>query len=88
MRRKRKEIVALNGVELFIHSGELFDLLGPNGADKTTTTRILTARESSRRLIRWIERRYFILIVKIYPGSRTMHQTGMSNLGMRDVIAR
>ncbi|MGD0707799.1 MAG: ABC transporter ATP-binding protein [Anaerolineaceae bacterium] len=41
VRRKRKEIVALDGVDLSIQSGELFGLLGPNGAGKTTITRIL-----------------------------------------------
>ncbi len=39
--RKKKEIVALDSVDLSIQSGELFGLLGPNGAGKTTITRIL-----------------------------------------------
>ncbi len=41
IRRKKKEITALDGVDLSIQSGELFGLLGPNGAGKTTITRIL-----------------------------------------------
>jgi ABC-2 type transport system ATP-binding protein len=41
IRRKRKDIVALDGVDLDILPGELFGLLGPNGAGKTTITRIL-----------------------------------------------
>jgi len=41
IRRRHKEIVALDGVDLSIQSGELFGLLGPNGAGKTTITRIL-----------------------------------------------
>lgn len=41
IRREKKEIIALDGVNLSIQSGELFGLLGPNGAGKTTMTRIL-----------------------------------------------
>ena len=41
IRRKRKDVTALDGVDLDIESGELFGLLGPNGAGKTTITRIL-----------------------------------------------
>jgi ABC-2 type transport system ATP-binding protein len=40
--QKKKEIIALNGVNLSIQTGELFGLLGPNGAGKTTITRILS----------------------------------------------
>lgn len=39
--RKKKEIIALDGVDLTIEKGELFGVLGPNGAGKTTLTRIL-----------------------------------------------
>ena len=41
IRQKKKEITALDGVDLSIQTGELFGLLGPNGAGKTTITRIL-----------------------------------------------
>ena len=42
IRRRSKEIVALDAVSLQIEEGELFGLLGPNGAGKTTTVKILT----------------------------------------------
>ncbi len=41
VRRKTKEIIALDGVSLEVQPGELFGLLGPNGAGKTTITKIL-----------------------------------------------
>ncbi len=41
-RRSRKDIIALDQVDLDIQPGELFGMLGPNGAGKTTITRILS----------------------------------------------
>lgn len=38
----RKELVALEGVNLTVERGELFGLLGPNGAGKTTLIKVLT----------------------------------------------
>ncbi len=38
----RKELIALEGVNLTVKRGELFGLLGPNGAGKTTLIKILT----------------------------------------------
>ena len=38
----RKELVALQGVNLTVERGELFGLLGPNGAGKTTLIKVLT----------------------------------------------
>ena len=42
IQKKKKEITALDGVDLSIPSGEMFGLLGQNGAGKTTITRILS----------------------------------------------
>src|SRR5215470_4181957 len=49
LRKTYKEVVAVDGLELEVRSGECFGLLGPNGAGKTTTIEIcegLTAPDS------------------------------------------
>ncbi len=42
IRRKTKEVVAVDDITFDVSSGELFGLLGPNGAGKTTTVKMLT----------------------------------------------
>ena len=40
LRKKYKDVVAVDGVALEVQTGECFGLLGPNGAGKTTTIEI------------------------------------------------
>jgi ABC-2 type transport system ATP-binding protein len=42
VRRRSREVVALDDVSLEIEEGEMFGFLGPNGAGKTTTIKLLT----------------------------------------------
>jgi ABC-2 type transport system ATP-binding protein len=42
IRRRTKEVVAVDGISFNVRQGELFGLLGPNGAGKTTTVKMLT----------------------------------------------
>ena len=42
IRRKTKEVVAVDGIDFAVPRGELFGLLGPNGAGKTTMVKMLT----------------------------------------------
>jgi len=38
---RKGNVEAVRGVDLQVHEGEIFGFLGPNGADKTTTMRML-----------------------------------------------
>ena len=40
LRKSYSDVVAVDGLDLEVHSGECFGLLGPNGAGKTTTVEI------------------------------------------------
>ncbi len=42
LRRKSKEVLAVEDISFDVQPGELFGLLGPNGAGKTTTVKMLT----------------------------------------------
>ncbi|MBN1145835.1 MAG: ABC transporter ATP-binding protein [Anaerolineales bacterium] len=42
LRRKVKDVVAVEDISFDVYPGELFGLLGPNGAGKTTTVKMLT----------------------------------------------
>jgi len=42
IRRRTKEVIAVDDISFDIRDGELFGLLGPNGAGKTTTVKMLT----------------------------------------------
>lgn len=52
-RRRRSLVTAVNGIDLAVRRSEIFGLIGPDGAGKTTTTRVIlgllkrTAGESS-----------------------------------------
>ena len=40
----KQRVVAVDGIDLSVHEGELYGFLGPNGAGKTTTISICTTR--------------------------------------------
>src|SRR3970282_279744 len=40
LHKKYKDVVAVDGIDLEVRSGECFGLVGPNGAGKTTTIEI------------------------------------------------
>lgn len=41
LEKKYKTLTAVKGIDLTVRQGEIFGLLGPNGADKTTTLMML-----------------------------------------------
>ncbi len=47
LRRQYGQVVALDGLDLTLHSGELVALLGPSGCGKTTTLRLLAGLEDA-----------------------------------------
>src|SRR5687768_12097476 len=40
LRKAYQDVIAVDGLDLEVHTGECFGLLGPNGAGKTTTIEI------------------------------------------------
>src|SRR5881628_2955629 len=59
LRKRYGDVVAVDGLDLIVASGECFGLLGPNGAGKTTTIEIcegLTAPDAGEVVVlggRW-----------------------------------
>src|SRR3954462_7726007 len=54
LRKRYKDVQALDGVSFSVREGEVFGLLGPNGAGKSTTVRTLTTLtqpDSGRALV-------------------------------------
>jgi ABC-2 type transport system ATP-binding protein len=54
LRKRYKQVQALDGVSFAVQDGEVFGLLGPNGAGKSTTVRVLatlTQADSGRALV-------------------------------------
>jgi ABC-2 type transport system ATP-binding protein len=54
LRKRYKQVQALDGLSFAVREGEVFGLLGPNGAGKSTTVRVLTTLtqpDSGRALV-------------------------------------
>jgi ABC-type multidrug transport system ATPase subunit len=49
IKRKRKKIVAADDINVSVSKGELFGLVGPNGAGETTTIKMLCNQRKTIR---------------------------------------
>ena len=53
--KKYDSVLALDGLNMEIHKGELYGFVGPNGAGKTTTIRIISGLLKPTRGQVWID---------------------------------
>jgi len=49
VRRKARKVKAVDGISFDIEPGEVVGFLGPNGADKTTTLKVLSGLQGASR---------------------------------------
>jgi ABC-2 type transport system ATP-binding protein len=78
LRRRSREVLALDRVSFSLERGELLGLIGPNGAGKSTTIKILSGilRPSSGRcevdgIVPWVERVRHVARIGVVFGQRT-----------------
>ena len=78
VRRRTREILALDHVSFSLEGGELLGLIGPNGAGKSTTIKILSGilRPTSGRcvidgIVPWLERVRHVARIGVVFGQRT-----------------
>jgi len=78
LRRRTREILALDHVSFSLEGGELLGLIGPNGAGKSTTIKILSGilRPTSGRceidgIVPWLERVRHVARIGVVFGQRT-----------------
>ena len=78
VRRRTREILALDRVSFSLGRGELLGLIGPNGAGKSTTIKILSGilRPTSGRceidgIVPWLERVRHVARIGVVFGQRT-----------------
>ncbi|OGZ05059.1 MAG: ABC transporter ATP-binding protein [Candidatus Lloydbacteria bacterium RIFCSPHIGHO2_02_FULL_54_17] len=87
LRRKYRDVVAVDDVSILVHPGEVVGLLGPNGAGKTTTINmllgILAPTEGSIRIdgsdlahdrTEALEHTNFSAVYAQLPGNMTVYQ--------------
>ena len=88
--RRGATVQALKGIDLEVHSGEIFGLLGPNGAGKTTTVGICTTRvraTSGRAVVNGVDVAQDPPAVKQAIGVVTQFRTLDRSLTIRENLA-
>ena len=89
LRKRYKDIVAVDGVTFEVHRGEIFGMLGPNGAGKTTTVEILEGLrdlDSGEAFINGVDVTKNPTRVKAMIGVQLQQNAFFDNLNLKETI--
>ena len=90
LRKRYKDIVAVDGISFEVHRGEIFGMLGPNGAGKTTTVEILEGLrdlDSGEAYIAGLDVTKNSKRVKSIIGVQLQQNAFFDNLNLRETVA-
>ncbi len=89
LRKRYKDIIAVDGISFEVHQGEIFGMLGPNGAGKTTTVEILEGLrdlDSGEAYINGLDVTKHSTRVKSIIGVQLQQNAFFDNLNLEETI--